>query len=659
MVVEQWTPTRWPLDLEGPERRESPSQSRAQGRPRLASFLAFGFAFGLVVLYAMRGGSYDVIVRQEYGLVIWWLIAVGVGLGLLPRSRPHPVVLVLLATLLAYAGWTALSLLWTESSEQTTAEIARVLDYLGLVTLLAIIFDRGTWRRAAMGIGAGAMFVCALAVASRLDPSAFPIDQAARVFRADRLDYPFGYWNAVGAWAAMSAAMGLAWSSHDPSRIRRALALAFVPVACVASYLTYSRATVGATALALLVVLAASRNRITATIHAIVAAAGTGLAILAIRDAPQIARATGTHGAGSVFGSLLFALAACAGVAVLTGWLGSDRLRVPSVWARRIGGPVAAALLVAALVVGPHFAGRAWHSFKNTGSNAAQSSNPSARLTNLSGTRYNLWKVALDSFTAHPADGTGAGTYQFVWSRNQRDSESVRNAHSLWLENMSDLGAPGLLLIIAVAVAALAVAITARRQSRRHVTAGAAAAMVAMFVVYLLAASVDWMWQSTAVTVLALSCVAVAGARLTRGRWRPRWPLRAVIVAGALVAGALQVPGLLSTAEIRQSQAAARSGNLDKALAWARDAASAEPWSASAYLQQGLVLESEGRLTDAASDVRHAISHERSNWVHWLILARIETERGHYRAALRDDNQAHVLGRQAQVFGLSPAYGVF
>ncbi len=345
MVVERVSPASKPDEGGETAQRERWRRLLARGRVGAPSAAAFLFTFALIVLYALRGGSYDVVVRQENGLVIWWVLAVGIALGLLPRCRPHPVVLILIGALLAYASWTGLSLLWTESAERTTAEIARVLDYAGLIALFAILFDRRTWRRAAMGLGFGAMFVCALAVASRLDPSSFPIDQAARVFRADRLDYPFGYWNAVGAWGAMSAAMGLAWSSHDHSRIRRAIALGLVPVACVASYLTYSRATVGATALALVVVLAFSRNRLTATIHAAVAAAGTALTILTIRAAPQIARASGTRGAGGVLAALLFACAVCAAVAVLTGALRADRLRVPRPVARQISVAVAGLLV--------------------------------------------------------------------------------------------------------------------------------------------------------------------------------------------------------------------------------------------------------------------------------------------------------------------------
>lgn len=636
-----------------------PARPARERRIGAAKVFAFIGGLALVLLFALRGGgSYDLVVRQEYGLVIWWVIAVGAGIGLLPRARLAAPTRVLLGALLAYALWTALSLTWTESSERTFTELARAFDYLGVVLLLGLVVDRRTWRSAAAGLGAGALAVCLLALASRLAPSTFPIDWAAQTFRADRLDYPFGYWNAVGAWAAMSAGLALAWSAHETSRSIRALSLGLVPVACVVAYLTYSRTAVAAVALALVLVLAMSRNRVTALIHAAVAAAGTGLAILAIRGAPQIGNATGGAGAGRVLAALVFAAGLGGAVAVLTAVRRTDDRRLP----RRVGRPLSAAaavvVILAAGVYGPHLASRAWDSFRNTGVTNAGASTTS-RLTNLSGTRYNLWRVALDGFTTHPSAGTGAGSYQFLWNRRQADTESVRNAHSLWLENMAELGIPGLVLILVLSGSALGVAIAARRRSNRRVTAGASTALLCVFAVYLLSASVDWMWQSTAVTVLALAGVAVVAARMSGPRPAWRWPIRAGVTALALVAGLVQIPGLISTIEIGRSQAAARSGASARALAWANDAVSVEPWAASPYEQRALVLESDGRMGSAAADERRAATREPTNYVHWLLLSRIETERGRYAAALADYQRARRLGRLATVFDLQPSAARF
>jgi len=624
---------------------------------RVARACAFIGALGLVLVYALRGGSYDIVVLQEHGLVIWWVLAIGIGLGLLPRARPSRPALALLAMLLAFALWTALSLIWTESRERTMQELARVLDYAGLVALIGSTLDRTNWRAAAAGLGLGALIVCALAVGSRLAPTIFGVDHVDVAFGIDRLSYPFGYWNAVAAWAAMSTAIGLAWSAHDRSGLRRAVALALVPVACLTTYLTYSRAGVAGTALGVVAVVACSRNRATALIHAAVAAAGATLAILAVRGAPEIAHATGSRGGATVFAALAIAALLCAGTAVLTaGMLRSDRWRLPRRALRPLAALGAIALLVPAAILGPGLVRHAWSSFTHTSTSAvASSGDPTARLASLSGTRYPLWKVTLKAFDAHPFDGTGGGTTEFWWNRHATDAEFVRDAHNIWLQDLAELGVPGLVLIAGVALSALALGASVRRRARRSASVGASAALIAAFVVYLMHASVDWMWESTAVTVLALGGVAVLGARLGSGPPRLRRPVRAALVLGAAAAGLVQLPGLISTAAIRHSQTAVQAGNAGLALAWARDAVGAEPWSASAYEQRGLVLESTGRLAPAAQDLRRASSHEPTNFRHRLILSRIETELGQLGPAVRDYESARELRPLAAVFRRTPS----
>ena len=607
-----------------------------------ASMLSFAGALGLVLLYALPGGSYDIVTRQEYGLVIWSVLCVAIALGLLPRQRPARVVLLAAGALAAYAAWTGLSLLWTESSEQTVAELARALDYLGLVVLLGSVLDRSTWRAAAAGLGFGAMVVCAIAVASRLAPASFPVDQVRVVFQSsNRLDYPFGYWNAVAAWGAMSVAFGLGWSTHDESLVRRAISLALVPVACVCTYLTYSRAGAAGIAIALIAVVAIGRNRLTSLVHVAAAAGGGALAIHAVRGAPQIAHATGGAGASSVVRALGIAALMCAAATVLTRTVGADGVRMPQRAIKPLVLGCVLAFAIAGAAFGPHLISKAWHSFRYP--SQVTSADPAARLTNLSGSRYNLWSVALDAFDQAPLQGTGAGTYEFWWNRHQRDAEFVLDAHSLWFQNMAELGAPGLLLMLAVVAGAVAIGVVSRQRWRRSVSAGAGTALTAAFLVYVASASVDWMWQATAVSVLAFAGVAVLGARLAKGRWRLRWRLRMALAAAAAIASLIQIPGLLGTLEIRRSQAAERAGNANLALAWARDAVDAEPWAASAYEQRGLVLESAGRLAPAAQDLKRAISHEPTNYIHWLVLARIQTERRLFDAAVHDYEQARRL----------------
>jgi O-antigen ligase len=315
------------------------------------------------------------------------------------------------------------------------------------------------------------------------------------------------------------------------------------------------------------------------------------------------------------------------------------------------------ALLVPVAAFGPKLATRAWHSFTRP-TPVTSTANPTARLTTLAGSRYQVWKTAVSAFDSHPVGGTGAGTFEFWWNQHATDAEFARDAHNIWLENMAELGLPGLLLIVLVFVAAIGLEIAVRVRARRSQTAGVAAAFLAVTVVYLLHATVDWMWESTAITALGLAGVAVLGARLGERPIRLRVPVRALVAALAGAAALAQLPGIVSTSDVRSSQAAERTGNKPGALSAARDAVSAEPWSATAHEQEALVLEAAGQLQQAKRQESLAVSQESSNYAHYLIRARIETELGDVSAALRDYDRAHQLRPYASVFALSTYPGV-
>ncbi len=629
----------------GGHRPSSVSRGSARKAGRAAAFL---LTAAVMLVYALHGGSYDLVVYETNGLVIWWVLSVAVALGLLPRFRPAPATLMFLGALAAYAGWIAVSLLWTDSSERTTLELARTLDYLGLVALFAFTLDRGTWRSALAGLGFAALIVCMVALGSRLAPGTFGTDAIDLTYHIDRLSVPFGYWNSVAALGAMSVAFGIVWSAHDTLRIRRALSLAMVPVAGTVVYLTYSRAGVGGVALGVIAAIVLSRNRITAIVHTLIAALGIAMGILAVRSENEIAHASGTHGASAVFVAVLVAAGLCAVVAMLTLARGADSRRLPPTVEKMVGIVAVAVVIVAAVAVGP----RAWHSFTRPPT-AGGSVATAARLASLSSSRYPVWKTAIKAFEANPVGGTGAGTFQFWWNEHATDSEPLRQAHNIWLQNLAELGLPGLLLIVAVFASALRLVVAVRRRARRSTSAGAASAFLAALIVYLFHASVDWMWESTAVTVFALAGVGIVAARLGKRPLRLRLPARGVIALACAGAGILQLPGMLSTRAIEHSQSAIVAGNQPLALGWARAAVRAEPWSASAYQQRGLVLESIGRLGAAAGDLDAAISREPDNYLHWLVLARIQTERGRLIPAVRDYDRAHQLGPRAGVFASS------
>jgi hypothetical protein len=616
-----------------------------------------GFLIGYL---AFRGAGYDIVIRQEVAFVIWALIALGFAFDLLPRGHLDRAMLVPALAGAAFLGWMVLSLTWTESAERTVAEIARLLGYLGVMTLAVTSLNRHTFRAAAGGASVAALGIAALAVASRVDPAAFPhAADLSRQFHLDRLSYPLDYWNAVGAWGAMSVAIGLAWSAHARLALTRALALAAVPIAGLAVYLSYSRGGVIATGAAVVTVLALSRNRWTAFVNALAAGIGSAVAILVVRDHTQIAHATGGAGGGAVSAALLLAGVGCAGVALFTAGLGADRLRLPRQTANWAVPSFVAVLLVGAVIAGHGPISKGWDQFLHQDA-ASTGPDPAARLTTAAGLRRDLWDSGLAAFRAHPLDGTGPGTFEFWWTGHANSPVFVRDAHSLYIEQLAEDGLPGLLLLAALLIGLLAVALRARRRMSGSADLGASVAMCAAFVVFLVSAGVDWMWEETALGCLALGgiAIAVAGGSSRRRASERKGKLvasgvRAAIVITALLAMAVEIPGLVSTDRLRASDAAARTGNLNEARALADAAQDAEPWAASPDLQLAVIDQRAGRLAEARREVRQAASKEPTNWRYPLVQSSIEAEMGHRLPA------RHIFRRGKRLWPPSLYYSPF
>lgn len=621
-----------------------------------SSLIAFALTAGLLIYYALRGGSYDTVVRQEEALAVWWVLGLGFAFGLLPRKRLSAGCLLAVGVLMLLAIWTAIDLAWTESDELTFAEIARVLHYVGLLLLIWSLVGRDNWLPVAAGVMTAGVVVCGIAVLSRLAPSLFPTDYVTRAFNSPsqpfyRLSYPFNYWNAVGAWSVLSLGMALAWSAHARSLAVRIAGLIGVPVCALAVYLSYSRAGVVGSGLVVLLIFALSRNRWVVAAHAVAAAGGSALAIVITRHHPGIAKATSGAGAGSVAVALVVAAAICAAAVIVT-WLakGDQRWRLPrrpAQWAVAI--TVVAAIFVAAVPASGRIS-HGWDQFRNKAQSAeTSSSDPASRLTNLGGARYEHWKSAFHAFKAEPVHGTGAGTFEFWWNRHG-GVQFVRDAHSLYLEQAAELGAPGAILTLVFVIALAVAALRTRARLTDPAEIGAHAALCGGFLVFLFHAGVDWMWESTAVTVLALTAAGAAASISGAPRIKPVRPaVRMPMVAAAVVIGLVQLPGLVATSRVRDSQRSLRAGAVTSAFAEADDAVGAEPWAASPYVQRALLEENVGELRAARVDLGRAIAREPTNYSHYLLLARVDAEMGQVAQALDAYKQAKRL-RPASLF---------
>jgi hypothetical protein len=581
------------------------------------------------------GGGYDLIVRQEVGVAAWWLLALGIAFGLLPRAQPSSAVRIAGAALAALIAIVALGLIETESAGRTFAELGRLLAYGGLLALASLVLRPDLWRAAAAGLAIAALSIPALGLASRLGPELFDGIAPPELLGGSRLAYPLGYWNAIASWCAIAFAVGLSASAHARRTDVRSLALAALPIAGVALYLTYSRAGWASLALGLAVVLAAGGHRVTVAGHAAAALAATGAVVLVARSQTEIADGTGGEGGWLVALALVFACIGCARVARITrrGRLDRHQWTLSGRRSRAIGVAAIAIALVVAVVLGPSVAGTSGDEFE--AGYPEIDDDPAGRLVHLDGSRDELWGSALGAFGSNPAAGVGAGAFQFWWERDVADGEAVRDAHSLYLETLAETGVPGFVALLVFLGGLLAAALRAHRTATTPGAIGAGAGLLAAFSVFVVHAGIDWTWDFAALAALGLGAavvLAAGGSRPVRGR-RHLSRGRLAIVVLAVVVGAVQVPGIVAENRARAAEEVFFAGLRDRAADLADDAVAAEPWAAEPYALRAYI-ELELQETNAArADALDAIEREPTNWRHRLLLARVETNAGDAIAA--------------------------
>ncbi len=578
-------------------------------------------------------------------VLVWAGIGVAAVMGLLPRVRPARALWLPFLALVGLAVWTAIGLQWTESDERTFAEVARIIGYLGVLALVWLVVARDNWRRLAPALPAAAVLVCALALLSRFWPSLFPVDHVAVNLGAKRLNYPFGYWNAMGAWAAMSITLCVAWAAHARSGLVRALALAAVPVCALALYFTMSRAALGGAVLGPAVVVALGGHRWLTLFLALIGAMASGAVVAVARGHQELVQGLSSDGVGTVLPVLLVASTACAVVAYAGHRLSAgERLRMSPRAGRRALIVGAAVGVVVAIVVLPPVAQKAWNQFNKTSIIATATANPDTRLVNLSGNRVNVWRSAWRAAEAHPVKGIGAGSFEFWWNRDGANGEFLKDAHSIYLEAWTETGLPGLMLML-LFLGGLGFAVLRGRAGLSRGALGVHAGLAGVFAVFLLQAGVDWIWESTAVTVLVLVAAGVAAGAASRQRESAVGSASTAVglLMVALLAVVLQLPGLASDANLRASREAARAGDYGEAVARATEAIEAQPWGASGYGQRGLAYEAREDFVDASGDLAVARKKESTNWRWALLDARVRAGLGDAAGAAAALEQAKRL----------------
>ncbi len=454
---------------------------------------------------AFFSGGYFGVIHGQVGLIaatLAWLAAAAVLLldpRPLPRSRAGRVAL---AGLAAFVAWSALSLTWSPLLDPGLADVERSALYLAAFLIACwALTGAATARAVEPSLLAGVAVVCAYALATRLLPG---VVDAEPGFRAgSRLDQPLTYWNATGALASM----GLMLAIHSASDARRGTrlrvaAMALVPALGLMLFLTVSRgAHIAAIAGAgVLVFIARTRRALDAALLGVALVTLTaGLAAL-FPGVVELDGGTGTRERQglAVLGLLLLVCAAAAACQAALVRLEARGLTWTGVLVRRRALAVTAAavaLAVVALGVSAFAGGDVKPAPRN------QLSQGPERFRTLETNRWRYWRVAFDSFAEHPLGGSGIHGFAADWLERRDIGEGVQDAHSLYIETLTELGLPGL-LFLALFLGGAGVALW------RAGEPGWAAASA----VWAIHAAVDWDWEMPALTLIFIALAAAATA---------------------------------------------------------------------------------------------------------------------------------------------------
>lgn len=650
--------------------RASRQMERIQPDPAAIGTWVLGFA--LILYLSLQGGGYDPIVRGEVGVAVWWLALCAVASGALPLPLRNRAAIVLTMLLGAFAVWTALSLGWTASSERTATELARVATYLGFLVLALAVVAHGERSRSLLnGVTCAIGVVIALAVLSRLHPSWFPENTIGAVLPGieieRRLAYPLNYSSAIGVAAAIALPLLLGATAWARTIVGQALAAAAVPLAGFAFVLASSGTGTAALIAALAVFVALCPDRLPKLITIVLGVAGTAILAAGLSDRPALDRGLPTPEAMSQGDELLaIAIVVCLGVALVQTAIGiavrhGARPRLLRI-SPRVATIATAVAIVVAIPLGiglgvPGEVSDGWENFKSQ-EGAAQGDRGGSLVDTSSSGRYQLWQSAAETGELDSFKGVGAGTFEFFWAQDPENFGFVRDAHSLYLENLAELGIVGFLLIVGLVGATLIVGLVRSRGAallaRTRIAAATAAAAA-----FAVGAALDWIWEIAALPAVFLLLVAVIatdrdrdpaeGYVIRRGE-RTRRNSRTVgaaprIALAGLAAAALVaiVLPLRSAVEIRDSQAGAAGGDLASALSSADGAIDAAPYASAAHLQRALVLELQGELELAVSAARMATEKEPVNWRNWTVLSRLEALSGNGEASVAAYRRARTL----------------
>jgi O-Antigen ligase len=632
------------LPMPEPRPESTQPEARPPGMALPAALLLVSLS-GILAWWAWQEGAYFGVVLLP-GTVILCAIA-GVLLVVLPKSnlRISPPVAVALASLACLALWTLASTLWTPAPDVAVADTQRVFTY-ALMFAIGLLLGRLLGPRVTLAL---VTFVVAAALAGIAAVIALLTTHSPlRVLEVDvTLQYPLGYRNANAAFFAIAVfpALGLASDADRDWRLR-GLALATATLAIDLILLSQSRASMPAMAIAVSAFLVLSPTRLRSVCWLLLAALPAIAVIPALTDLYAVGnephglrgisdelRAAGWLTCVSALGALLAALLVARLEAHVPGF-SSRGGRSNRVVAVLLAALVAGLATVFVIEVGDpiDWIGARAKEFK--GGETDLSGHASRFTFNFGSNRYDIWRVALEDAQADPLLGDGAGGFRYTYlQKKEAPRQNVRDAHSVELETLAELGAPGLVFLFAALASIATAAFVSLRRGPPASSLGTVA--LASGAYWLVHSSVDWFWPYPAVTASALTLLGVACApgefRQGPPRWR-RW--RESAFAGIAILAVSAIPPFLSERYVNHAYAAWRT-DLDRAYEDLDRARSLNPLSDVPLLAEGAIAESAGDRSRAITAFGDAAELRPEEWAAHYLLAGLQQDT-HPAAARRE-----------------------
>ena len=643
---------------------EAPPRALTAGGIRLNVDILLPLGIGaLLAAIALKGGGglqLKPTTQLEMALLLGGgVVAAGALLAGTDRRSAHGVPALLCFA--ALAALTIASVLWSVNPSDSWQEASRTLSY-AVVFGVAMAFARFAphrWAALLGGTVVAATIICGYALLTKVFPGALNPDEVYA-----RLREPFGYWNAIGLFAALGAP-GCLWlgARRDGHAAINALAYPALGLMLLTLLLAYSRG--GLLALAIGVglwfVLVPLRLRGVA----VLATSATGALVVAIwafaqdglsKDRMPIdQRAAAGHELGVLL-VVMIALLLAAGLAI--GFAAARR--APSTDIRRKAGvvilvllalvPVLAAVALAFSTRG--LGGSISHGWKQlTDPHASTPPNDPGRLTAVGSVRARYWNEALKMWKGHSGKGVGAGGYATLRPRYRQDDLDVRHAHGYVVQTLADLGIAGMLVSVALLGFWLVAATSAVGRKRGLPYTPERIGLLTMLtvvVIFGVHSFVDWTWFVPGPTVVALVCAgwlagrgpllpepvpARAGSLIERMRAGLHVPQRAALAAAALIVAVVATwavwQPLRSQSAMDDALAALEKKDINAARADAQAAEDRNPLAVEPLFVRAVVEQQAGDQAAVKGALEDAVKLQPTNPEPWRRLANYDLNVAH------------------------------